>query len=147
MGLRAAYTQKDFDAALQKRLLRLENAVMANLNYVGEMCVAKAREAGNYKDRTANLRNSTGYAVFKDGKIVRNTFQGQEGEGAYQARRIITKTAKKNFRGYGLVVVAGMKYASFVESRGYDVLTSAELLAETLVPQLLNKLKRSISKA
>ena len=35
-----------------------------------------------------------------------------------------------------LIVVAGMNYAAYVQRKGYDVLTSSELLAEQLVRQL-----------
>lgn len=33
-----------------------------------------------------------------------------------------------------------MNYASYVEAMGHDVLTSAELLAEQIIPTLLKKL-------
>ena len=33
-----------------------------------------------------------------------------------------------------------MRYASFVSAKGYDVLDSAELLAERLVPDMLKRL-------
>ncbi|MGV4578106.1 hypothetical protein ACQ1R5_10635 [Ornithobacterium rhinotracheale] len=45
-------------------------------------------------------------------------------------------------RGYVLVVVAGMNYALYVESKGYNVLSTAEQLAEREVPRLLNEIFR-----
>jgi len=38
--------------------------------------------------------------------------------------------------------VAGMKYAAYVEARNYNVLSSAELLAEKEVPKLLKALSQ-----
>ncbi|MDR4892278.1 MULTISPECIES: hypothetical protein [unclassified Chryseobacterium] len=74
-----------------------------------------------------------------DGKIVEENFTG-DGEGTNTgksvAREIMTQQPA-----IALVVVAGMKYASQVESRGRNVLTSAEQMAKTLVPNLLRQLR------
>ena len=48
-------------------------------------------------------------------------------------------------RGYALIVVAGMHYALYVESRNYDVLDSAERLAEQIVPDMLRQLKSKVA--
>jgi len=40
-----------------------------------------------------------------------------------------------------LIVIAGMKYAAYVEAMNYDVLTSSELYARKRVPELIEKLK------
>ena len=58
----------------------------------------------------------------------------------------ITEIAAKYPKGYVLVVVAGMNYAVYVESKGRDVLTSAEKLAETELPKMLRQLKDNIRK-
>ena len=42
--------------------------------------------------------------------------------------------------GIVLIVVAGMNYASYVSAKGYDVLDGSELLADKLVPQMLQQL-------
>lgn len=42
------------------------------LEYVGEQCVIEARENGNYKDQTGNLRSSISYAIVEDGKIIKH---------------------------------------------------------------------------
>jgi hypothetical protein len=43
--------------------------------------------------------------------------------------------------GIALIVVAGMEYAATVAAKGYNVLDSAELTAQALVPKLLQQLK------
>jgi hypothetical protein len=43
-------------------------------------------------------------------------------------------------KGIVLIVDAGMHYASYVSAKGYDVIDSAELLAQQLVPEILKRL-------
>lgn len=123
---------------------RLQQAVLYNLAYVGERVRNAAVENGSYKDRTGNLRSSVGYVIAIDGKVVQvGSFGGSnpagqgQGEGESFAKSLVSQFPK----GFALIVVAGMDYASFVSAKGYDVLDSAELLAEKLVPQMLRKLK------
>lgn len=125
---------------------RAKQAAIANLMYVGEACIREARLAGQYKDRTGNLRSSIGYAVTVNGiiqtqKIVQETNTGdkESGKGGSEASKYL-QTKATGQRGLALTVVAGMNYAACVEHKGYNVLTSAELLADQLVPQLLRKL-------
>ena len=39
-----------------------------------------------------------------------------------------------------MIVSTGMSYAAYVEARNYNVLTSSELLANKLVPQIMKQL-------
>jgi len=78
-----------------------------------------------------------------DGRLVKvSSFQqvknGTEGvkDGSQYVREVIARYPK----GIVLVVVAGMNYASYVSDMGYNVLDSAELLAEVLVPRMLKQL-------
>lgn len=112
--------------------------------YVGEQCIIEAREAGNYTDQTGNLRSSIGYAVVMDGKVVQRDCidkvkQGDEGvsEGDDYLSKRIKKARKK---GIVLIVTAGMNYAEYVEAKGYNVLSSAELKAGPLVKSILTRL-------
>ena len=119
-------------------------ALVNALRYLGERCINEARDSGTYTDRTGNLRASLGYVVLKDGKplgspkLIRGgTQDGKEG-GEETIRQAISET---NDEGYVLIVVAGMHYAKYVESMGYNVLTSAQLLAERQAPTILNQLR------
>ena len=63
-------------------------------------------------------------------------------EGQKEEKAFINKVISQYPKGFVLVVVAGMKYASYVEARNYNVLTSAELLAEREIPRLLKELSK-----
>ena len=145
---------------------RMKQALILKLQYVGESCVRHARKLPgpptsiyrtttsgkryakpnhqpHYADWTANLRSSIGYIVVMDGRIVaKSDFaheKGKEGngeEGRKEGLKYARELAAKYQQGATLIVVAGMNYAAYVQRKGYDVLTSSELLAEQLVRQL-----------
>ena len=120
-----------------------ENAIINILMYVGESCITEARDNGSYMDQTGNLRSSIGYVVVNNGKIVgmkvgEQVKDGTEGKG--KAESYMTRLASEHSTGICLIVVAGMNYAVYVEGRGKNVLSSAELLAERMVPQMLEQL-------
>lgn len=120
----------------------VENIIQKVINAfleLGERCVAQARDKGSYQDRTGNLRNSIGYVVLRDGvKVGGSNPIRQEG------KKFLEELSSKYRNGIVLIIVAGMNYATYVETRNYDVLTSAELLAERLVPKLLKDLGFSV---
>ena len=98
---------------------------------------------GDYIDQTGNLRSSIGAIILLDGQIVsRSGFEvvmgGSSGtnEGLTYAQQI----AAAYPRGVALVVVAGMNYAAHVAARGRDVLSSAVLKAEDIIPRMMRQL-------
>ena len=136
------------------------NKLVNKLIYAGELAVQTAVQNGRYQNITGNLRSSIGYVLARDGKIIKEggfnkvagfganmqrvrfttnfiargkSGDGSEGskQGLIYARQIVS-TRKK---GYTLVVVAGMDYASYVNARGFDVMDSAEIK----VIELFNK--------
>lgn len=121
-----------------------QKVIVNALCYVGEQCIIEARDGGTYTDRTGNLRSSIGYAVVLDGKVVQRDCvekvkDGEDGVAngdAFLSKRI-SKARKK---GIILIVTAGMNYAEYVEAKGYNVLTSAELKGKDLVRSLLTRL-------
>ncbi len=126
---------------------KVRQVLINTLFYVGESCIREARDHGKYTDRTGNLRSSIGYSVVEDGVTLRDSapqsFSGPEGSGAQGAEngKSFLETVKSSHnKGLVLIVTAGMNYAVYVEARGYNVLTSAELLADKLVPQLLKQI-------
>ncbi len=129
------------------------NAVVSVLTDVGMQCVAEARNNGNYMDQTGNLRSSIGFCIVADGKVVNSVFADQMGdgkptnpEGIAQSRKTLAGVASAKTSGITLIVVAGMSYAIYVEGRGKNVLTSAELLAERVVPDMLQQLGFTVKK-
>lgn len=126
------------------QLERLDRVLIRNLQYIGEECLNAARSTDSYKDQTGNLRSSTGYVIALDGKLVKKSSfevikEGSEGKkaGLALAKELIDKYPK----GAVLIVVAGMDYAVHVANKGYDVLDSAELTAEMIIPKVMKDLK------
>lgn len=128
---------------LEQQRQRMERAIVRTMAYCGEAVLNAARSTKSYKDQTGNLRSSIGYVVAVDGRIAKmskfeTVMKGTEGKATGEA--YARKLAGQHSKGVVLIVVAGMKYASFVANRGYDVLDSAEMLAGKLVPQMLRTL-------
>ena len=99
------------------------------LQYVGERFVGRARRknwhSGSFKDQTGNLRSSISYVVLVDGKVV-NEYAGQKKVEAVMANnQLIDELAPQFSKGIVLICMAGMGYAAYVESRGYDVITGS----------------------
>ncbi len=144
--------QDKVDGTLQKAVDRF--------CYVGERCVVEARKAGEYNDITGNLRSSIGYVVLFNGqpykysksrvyrgsatrnkRLSRNKGNKGTEEGQAFLERLAEEFASRYPQGIVLIVAAGMEYAIYVEAiHNLNVLTSAELLADELVPILLQKL-------
>lgn len=131
--------QAEIDKYLEQEIARREKAIINAVNYVGVTCINEARRGGAYHDRTGNLRNSIGYVLVVNGKIQdESNFDATEGGLTGKAK--IQELAARYPEGIVLIVVAGMNYATHVEAMNLNVLTSAELLAEQMVPQLLKQL-------
>nr|DAJ32861.1 MAG TPA: hypothetical protein [Caudoviricetes sp.] len=143
------FNSNDIERILREKIEKYHQKVIRILKYVGEKCINEAREHGSYQDQTGNLRSSIGYVVLQDGKPIekggftpteRGTKKGKDGQ--KEGESFINKVISQYPKGFVLVVVAGMKYASYVEARNYNVLSSAELLAEKEVPKLLKALSQ-----
>ena len=122
---------------------RLKQAVIYNFCAIGEKVRNAAIERGSYTDRTGNLRNSVGYVVIVDGQVYESGSFGKpdgNSEGKSTGESYARSLVKKFSKGIVLIVVAGMRYASYVSARGKDVLDSSELLADQLVPKMLKQL-------
>ena len=120
---------------LQQKLLErkknLERVLDMKLMQLAEEAVTHAKQNKGYRDRTANLKNSISFALFRDGVLVRmnvgripmpdESKKGQQGvqsalETYSQEEGVVAP------RGYSLVIVAGMEYGIHVEHKGYNVL-------------------------
>lgn len=126
-------------------------ALIRKLKYCGEACLNQARDsskqANPYMDQTNNMRSSTGYIIAMDGNIVfESAFDhagngtGGDGSKGRLAGKDLAEKLAKGSTGVCLIVVAGMEYATYVANKGYDVLASAELLANKIVPKMLAQL-------
>lgn len=140
-------TLKINEAEINKRLTeaaksRLDNIVRV-LRSIGEQAVNYAKISGNYQDRTANLRNSIGFVIVLDGVVIdelfEKTIQPKEisKENPIKIGRDLAHQLAEGKQGLSLIVVAGMSYASYVTSKGFDVLISSEREARKLVNELI----------
>lgn len=128
---------------LDKRIAAVEKAVLYNFGVIGERVLNAARSTNSYKDQTGNLRSSIGYVIVKDGRIVQSSDFAvvKDGDkGNKEGKAFARELAREYDKGIVLIVVAGMNYAYYVKKRGYDVIDSAELLADNLVPKILHQL-------
>jgi hypothetical protein len=133
----------EIDRYITGRVEAIKKAIVYNLCAVGEQVLNAARLTNSYKDQTGNLRSSIGYVVAVDGEIVQmSSFDTvKEGrEGSRGGKEYAMQLVRDFPQGIVLIVVAGMNYASYVSAKGYDVLDSSELLADKLVPQMLQQL-------
>jgi hypothetical protein len=134
--------QQAVEEFLSKQLEEREKKLLRTFEYVGVCCVREAKLNPGYIDQTGNLRSSIGYMILKDGKVVSRSGFHQEKEGddgVKEGKDFLRSLIANNQKGLVLIVVAGMNYAAYVETKR-NVLKSSELLAEKLVPKLLREL-------
>lgn len=137
---------------LQRGQRIIDNGIVRIMQYAGETFVKEAREAlniapayrkGDYTDRTANLRSSIGYFVLHNGNIISEGIEGTS-EGVQAGYGLLGKIPIRDT--YVLVGVAGMEYASYVESKGYNVISSQADLAIVNIERLLEKFRDKLSR-
>lgn len=127
---------------------RIDKVMFRTLSFVGEKAVNKSRDTksrpNNWTDQTGNLRSSIGYVVVNNGSVVKPSSFAQVGggaEGAGNGLAYATSLASKHPQNWCLIVVAGMEYASYVESRR-DVIDCAKVEAKAALEARLSKLSQ-----
>lgn len=139
MALKKKTPDSAFENCTSSLKEKMKQKCIKALTAIGELCLRETRIGGTYTDRTGNLRNSIGYAVLSDGKTVIES-EFQQGEGGEKGKQKLSELKSKYNSGIVLIMTTGMNYAAYVEAMGYNVITSAELLAEKLVPSLMKQL-------
>lgn len=153
MAIKPNFTKDDVRKRFDAFLNEIEKKQIARLQRLGEMCLVEARTNKGYMMQTGALLSSTGYEVFVDGVAIHSQFDAASGaesnaaEMGIKSGQSIAETIGKGTKGIALVVVAGMNYAAYVEAKGYNVLSSAEHLAERELPRMLEKLISNIKHA
>lgn len=131
---------------LSQQLQQVEQAICFNFRVIGEGSVNHARKHGAYQDQTSNLRNSIGYVIALNGRIIESEFKRSSGitnKAAYLANLKIQEMLAGD-TGYTLLIIAGMNYARSVENRGKNVLTGTEQYLKAEVKAMM---KNILSKA
>ena len=115
-----------------KFLSRCEDAYFDDLKEIGEEAVIVALEHGGasgvpkvYEHHTEDLVNANGACVVRDGKVVwmEVAADGSHGEAREKTESVLRGEATHD----GLWLANGMEYASYVQSKGFDVIDSAIL--------------------
>lgn len=124
MGLKCNFTSDGFLKEAATQVDTLNTRMVNSFIRAGEIFVTQARsqiqnhDLGTYNDQTTNLRNSIGYYVFQDGELVTKKIYGNDEDNDDIAEQV------KSTQGIQLIALAGMNYASYVESKGYNVITN-----------------------
>lgn len=151
MSFQAQFSVKDLVKDLDVEIQKVESVIQNELVRVGLEFVRNARINADFTDRTGNLRSSIGFVLLKDGQNVFEDFE-RSGSGKNPEKGIPTakqfmfeglKGSEMN-RGFVLAVVAGMDYAVFVESRGFDVITSSAMKADSNLKTAMESLKQLV---
>lgn len=133
----------DIRKALQQQMARIRKAMIYNLLYVGEAALKQARDGHKYLNQTGNLASSVGYCILENGKpLYKSTFQhvSDGADGAKKGEEFLEQVIAENPTGLVFIMVAGMSYAKYVEAMNLDVLDSAEMLAEKMIPIIMNEI-------
>jgi len=139
----------DMKALMQEVEKEIEKETLKHLSAVLERGVELVRNkiskgGDHYQDHTGNLRSSTGFIITKDGKVVHTSFkESPVGTDKQTGLKEGLKAALDELRpskGYGVVLVSGMEYASWVESKGFDVLKGAYIGLEKTLQQAFNEI-------
>lgn len=144
MGLTANFNISQIDGFITLKIEALEKKLVKKLIDSGRQFVKLARENGGYNNVTDNLRSSIGFMVLKDGVVLNLNFRqvGSGTKGKIEAIAFAQGLAGTTYNnGYVLLVVAGMKYAASVESRGKDVITGSSQVVESFLKEAITKIK------
>ena len=121
--------------------------MILELEYLVAELENHAKSNAGYKDQTSNLKGSIGGVVLKDGKkIAERGFDTGGADGNQTGMEFINSLIGDYNKGYVIIVVAGMEYATYVENyHGLNVLKKSELKMNRELPIVLRALKEKIN--
>ena len=157
--------------ALQRKLNEKKQLVTNTLNValmqLAEEAVTYSKNNKEYKDHTANLKNSISFALYFDGELVtskigegyNSTYKDEKGrthDNPYSKDEVVqfqenalSEYAKKDGViapcGYSLIIVAGMNYGKHVEDKGYNVLHLTKYYLKDEMKKIFEEVKKMIS--
>jgi hypothetical protein len=147
LSIKADFNLDALNRDLDKFVEEAENRLVEKLKIAGREFVDRARSRtklanGSFGNITWNLRGSIGYVLVKDHSIIERYFpriaDGAEGTstGTAYAEELALLMDDGDIM---LIVVAGMDYAYFVESKGYDVISGSWAHLEDELSRSLNQ--------
>jgi hypothetical protein len=124
MAVKSNFNSAESLKELMKEGEEILKLIVEAMKQAGETFVKAARDqpgdhaAGFYQDITTNLRNSVQYMIFKDGELLHESGSKFSGQNRSDVQDLVNKS------GFQLIGIAGMNYASHVESKGYNVIST-----------------------
>lgn len=153
MGITSSFNREEMQHCFDAFLDEVEKLQIEMMQELGEMCVTEMRLNKGYMMQTGALLSSSGYSIYKDGVAIHTAFEAAQGaqsgaaaKGMKKGKSLADKVGSET-KGLCLVVVAGMNYAVYVESKGYNVISSAEHLAQRELPKMLSELISNVKAA
>lgn len=129
MPLKIEFDIKHFRKEMEQLAADIDKDVFESLLQAGEDFVTGAREMkkseGGFADVTGALRSSIGYAIRRDGEIIHGDFKGNS-TGVAAAKQAVEEEEK--IKGLQLIGVAGMDYAGYLESKGFNVIAKQSMM-------------------
>ena len=116
-------------SGLDEFLSEAKDEIKKGMIEVAHEGVEFSKNTGNYQNHTHNLRSAPGTAVVMDGEIVDMYVPAETGHEEAKKRTenlLIYGKRPQN----GILLADGMEYASFVESKGYSVISQGAIHIE-----------------
>lgn len=126
MALKSLYNPKVALAELQalqeiEYLMLLKDLIVEGNRFTKEaVSQVQDHSKNTYIDDTGDLRRSIAIYIFRNGTLIYTNERGN----AQENRQIIADEVVLTNNGFDMVAIAGMIYASWVESKGYNVITN-----------------------
>lgn len=148
MGMKLVTPKAEIQREIDNAISAWLRQILDRLVYLGDLCYQEAMTKIGYTHRTGNLGSSTGYIVLNNGQIYSEGgfFQitgpdrtDATEDGTFIGRQYAESLIPEYSTGLVMLFVAGMNYASYVEAKGYNVITSAEIWAQRNAEQIVNQ--------
>lgn len=114
-------------SGLDELLESIDNEYYNTLSRVGRDATRNAKINKTYENRTGNLNNANGGCVVRNGRIVDMWVEsdGSHPEATKNTENLLIYSEKQKD---GLYLANGQPYASYVESRGFEVIMTKGIL-------------------
>lgn len=146
------FTKADIDKATAEFMERVnrvtENEMMQILLEFITDARNKTKAQGGFDDQTGVLRSSIGGIVTYNGAIRKEDFEvSAKGTNPTEGLGLARKLAESLIGtiGWGIITVVGAEYASWVEAKGYDVITGSTLGAEGKLRKALENVLKAFA--
>lgn len=140
-------TNRELDQMLEQQFADIDNLFFQRLIELCDERIELQREKVSpegYNDQTGQLRSSVGYIIYRDGKIRHENFElapyGTDKAPGLKAGRELALSQLRITEGWGVVLVAGMDHAGWVQAMGRSVLASAYFHLEYDIEYILRNI-------